>query len=248
MAVRRARRAQHRHLLRHALRQRLSPARWHGSGARCRPAPGGGGADPAPADRARRDPHGGRRCDRRRRSHPGRSHRGGEPGRRRDHRGTDRHRVDGAGARADQTLGPAGGAAAHLDGLAARRGRRAAGPGRPGGRGPARRVDLRKPRRVRVPVADRHGHGVLGVVLGPAAAARGKGLAAGAAVTGRGHGPGLGGARPTPDAHAGGGHGARLRRRGLGAAVSEGPRCAPHAGESRFGRPGAWPDRRRRWS
>ena len=192
--------AQHRRLLHPAVRGGVPAAGRHGGRPRRGAAPGRGRADRAAADRAGPAAHGRRGRARRRRGGPGGADRERPAGRDR-HRGrAGRDDVDGARGDADQALGPAGGLAAHLDRLAAHRGRTVPGAAGAVGRRAAGRAHGVQRGRLRLPLAGRHAARVHRLVLGSGAAAGRERLAAGVAVAaGRDRG-GLGSARPVADA------------------------------------------------
>lgn len=244
VALGRPRLAQHRALLRHALRQRLPAARRHGGRARHRPAPGRGRSHRAAPHRAGRPAHRARRCDRSGRRGPGRAHRGRPARSARPARRPGRHLVDGARPRADQALGAARCLPADLDRLAVDRGRSAAGPGRARRRGPSPGAQCGQRRRLCLSVAGRHGHGLLDLVLGSRAPAGRPGLAARPALAaGRDRGR-LGRAGPGAQAGPGRRHGAGVRCGGVGSAhLSAGPRSRPPGSGSRCGRRAASPGR-----
>ena len=245
VAVGRARRAQHRVVLRAAVRQRVPAAGRDGGRARRGTTAGRRGADRASADRASGTAYGARRSARCRRRDARRAHRRGPFGRRRPRGRPGRHRVDGARPGAHQALGTAGRVAADHDRLAADRGRPAAGAGRRPRRRCAGPPHRRQRGRVRLPLGDRHGSGVLAVVPGVEPPAGRPGLAARTALPAGRDRPRMGGARAAAHTAAGDRHGRRVRGRRLGiSAGPRSPRCAPG---SRSGRLAASPGRGGRW-
>lgn len=242
MALRGSRRPQHRAVLRHAVRQCLPFTRRHGGRPGRRSAVGRRRPDDTAAHGTRCSPHGARRAGRRGGRGPGGADNRRTPRSARPARRPDRHLVDGTGSRADQALGPCRRPAAHLDRLAADRGRAPPRTGRAGGRGSSAGAHRHQPGGLRLPVARRHRAGVLDLVLGfGAAAGRPRLTARVALAAGRDRGR-LGGARPEAYSGSGGGHGARLRSGGVGSAhLSEGRRSRRCGSGNRCGRPGASP-------
>jgi hypothetical protein len=236
VALGRPRRAQHRALLRPALRQRLPAARGHGGRPGRRAALGRGRPDRPAPDRADRPTHRARRHGGCHRRGPGRAHRDRPARPTRVARGPGRHLVHGARAGAHQALGPPRCPAPDLDRLAADGGRSASRPGRAGRRGSTSGADLDQPRGLRLLVDRGHGDGVLNLVLGVGAAAGRPDLAARAALAGGRHRGRLGGAGPGSHADPGGRDGARVRRGGVGSArLSADPRSRRCGSESRCG-------------
>jgi hypothetical protein len=225
VALGRAGRAQHQPLLRAALRERLSAARWHGGRSGRRPAAGRGRPDRPPSDRARRPAHRARRRGRCRRRGAGGAHRDRPARPARTARRPGRHLVDGARVGAHQALGPSRRLAPDLDRLATDRGWPASRAGRACRRRPAPRFDLDQHRGLCLLVDRRHRPGVLDLVLGPRATAGRPALAARVVLAcGRDRGR-VGRVGPASHTRPGGRDGACVRRGGVGSArLSAGPR------------------------
>ncbi len=240
------RNAQHRDLLRTAVRQRLpSPGR-HGGGARSGAATHRGRPDRAAADGTGRGAYRDRGSDRRRRRGPRGADRDrpARPGR--GPRRTRRSRLDGARTGPHQTLGTPLGVAADRHRLATHRRRTGAAAGDPAGGRPARVVDGRQRGRLRLPVAGRDGSRVHPLVPGSGKAPGRAGVPAQPAVTAGRDPDRLGGAGTGPDPGAGRRDGGRVRGRRVGT-VSSGQRWSPHDARTRSARPATCHARSRRW-